>query len=191
MGSSIFFFPRKIETFAGQSLLLGKMKRFNILLALFVLVFACKNREASPSDSANVQTEVAYASFGEAVEASNAADHYKMLGTYQDLQLQDTVAVKFKAKVNEVCQAKGCWMTLDLPNGQETRVRFKDYGFFVPKDIAGRYVIVEGNAFLQELSVEEQQHYAEEAQNETDPATITEPVVSYGFLAHGVLVAPE
>ena len=82
-------------------------------------------------------------------------------------------------------------MKLALPNGLETRVRFKDYGFFVPKDIAGRYVIIEGEAFLQELSVEEQQHYAEEGEGGEDPEAITEPVSSYGFLAHGVLLAPE
>ena len=118
-------------------------------------------------------------------------DHFSMLHAYQGLSSQDSISGKFKARVKEVCQAKGCWMTLALPNGQETRVRFKDYGFFVPKDIAGQYVIVEGQAFLQELSIEEQQHYADEAQSNVDPLTITEPVLSYGFLAHGVLVESQ
>ena len=164
------------------------MKRFNILLALFVLIFACKNAEKTTPEAELEQPEPVFASFGASIEDAGAKDHYNMLRIYQDLDRKDSVPGKFKARVKEVCQAKGCWMTLDLPNGQETRVRFKDYGFFVPKDIAGQYVIIEGQAFLQELSVEEQQHYAEEAPGDVDPATITEPVTSYGFLAHGVLV---
>ena len=167
------------------------MKRFNILLALFVLVFACKNQDNAQATPDTETNKVAYASYGEAVEDTGANDHYRMLGIYQNLELKDSVSGKYKARVKEVCQAKGCWMTLALPNGQETRVRFKDYGFFVPKDIAGQYVIIEGTAFLQELSVEEQQHYAEEAQTEVDPSTITEPLTSFAFLAHGVLVEPR
>ena len=167
------------------------MKRFNILLALFILLFACKNREESKPEADEKTTEVEYASFGASIEDAGAKDQYQMLGMYQGLQLKDSVSGKFKAKVNEVCQAKGCWMTLALPNGQETRVRFKDYGFFVPKDIAGQYVIIEGQGFLQELSVEEQQHYAEESPGDVDPSTITEAKTSYGFLAHGVLVQAQ
>ena len=167
------------------------MKRFNILLALFVLVFACKNNDKATTEPDEQAAELVYASFGESIEASGSKDHYNMLSAYQGLEPTDSIPGKFKARVKEVCQAKGCWMTLELPNGQETRVRFKDYGFFVPKDIAGRYVIVEGQAFLQELSIEEQQHYAEESTNGGDPAAITEAITSYGFLAHGVLVEPQ
>ena len=191
MRSSIFFFTRKIKTFAGPYELLAIMKRFNILLALFVLAFACKNRDSAPPQSINETSEIEYASFGAAIEDSDAKDSDSMLSTYEGLTLNDSIPGKFRARVNEVCQAKGCWMTLALPNGEETRVRFKDYGFFVPKDISGQYVIIEGQAFLQELSVEDQQHYAEETQSGPDPSTITEPVSSYAFLAHGVLVEPQ
>lgn len=167
------------------------MKRFNILLALFLVVFACKNKETTTDSSQVSRPEPVYASFGEKITDSAAKDQYQMLGVYMDLKSNDTTSVKFKAQVKEVCQEKGCWMKLALANGQETRVAFKDYGFFVPKDIAGKYVIVEGKAFLEELSVEEQQHYAEEGQSEVDPESITSPATSFGFLAHGVLVAQE
>lgn len=191
MGSSIFFFIRKIKTFAGPLELLRIMKRFNILLALFILLLACKNQGSTTTEQDAATSDVAYAAYGEAIDETGADDHYQLLGLYQNLETKDSITGKFKARVKEVCQAKGCWMTLDLPNGQETRVRFKDYGFFVPKDIAGQFVIVEGSAFLQELSVEEQQHYAEEAQTDVDPSSITEAVNSYAFLAHGVLVDPR
>lgn len=167
------------------------MKRINILLALLLVVFACKNQGTTEKTPEKVGTQLAFSTYGEEITDTNAQDHYQMLGIYQGLESNDTSAVKFRARVKEVCQSKGCWMKLALPNGQETRVKFKDYGFFVPKDIAGKLVVVEGKAFLEELSVEEQQHYAEEGQSNVDPESITSPATSFGFLAHGVLVAQE
>ena len=41
-------------------------------------------------------------------------------------------------------------------------VRFKDYGFFMPLDAKGT-VIINGNAYVSETSVEDLKHYAEDA----------------------------
>ena len=41
------------------------------------------------------------------------------------------------ARVEKVCQKKGCWMGLRNKN-QKLRVVFRDYGFFVPTDIIGK-----------------------------------------------------
>ena len=49
-------------------------------------------------------------------------------------------------------------MNLDLENGQEIMVNFKDYSFFVPKDIEGKKVIVDGKASIEILSVKQLQH---------------------------------
>ena len=68
-------------------------------------------------------------------------------------------------------------------------VRFKDYGFFVPKDIAGMEVIIEGRAFIEETSVDELKHYAEdEGKSAEEIAAITEPVEEMKFMATGVEV---
>ena len=53
----------------------------------------------------------------------------------------------FRGTVTEVCKAKGCWMKVALENGEETMVKFKDYGFFVPKDMAGKEVVINGHRF--------------------------------------------
>ena len=101
--------------------------------------------------------------------------------------------IKIKAKVEEVCQAKGCWMNLvsdDAPDSPMF-VKFKDYGFFVPKDIAGREVIIEGEAFVEETSVEELKHYAEDkGKSSEEIAAITEPVKEVKFMATGVKLLP-
>ncbi|MBT8296250.1 MAG: DUF4920 domain-containing protein, partial [Gramella sp.] len=68
-------------------------------------------------------------------------------------------------------------------------VKFKDYGFFVPKDIEGSEVIVEGIAFIEETSVEDRKHLAKDAGKTSEEIdNITEPSRTFGFLAHGVLI---
>lgn len=71
-----------------------------------------------------------------------------------------TLAVK--APAAEVCQNKGCWMVL-TEGARSMRVTFADYAFFVPKDIAGKTVVVEGVLSRKLLSAEEAKHYAEES----------------------------
>ena len=85
---------------------------------------------------------------------------------------------------------KGCWMRLALGD-DESFVKFKDYGFFVPKDLSETDAIVAGRAYVALTTVEELKHFAEDAGKEqSEIEAITEPELSYSFMAHGVLV-PE
>jgi hypothetical protein len=54
--------------------------------------------------------------------------------------------VKTEGVIDNVCQEKGCWMTLKADD-KIVLIRFKDYAFFVPKNSAGKKVILEG-AFI-------------------------------------------
>ncbi|MBT8236853.1 MAG: DUF4920 domain-containing protein [Bacteroidia bacterium] len=164
------------------------MKRINILLALFLVVMGCKTDQKGEKSDISVEEKQELLSFGSKISDELPKDQYQMLGLYQKLQPGDTVNTKFLGQVNEVCQNKGCWMKVALANGQETMVRFKDYGFFVPKDIAGRMVTVEGKAFLKTMTPEEQQHMAEDAGKELDITQITRDAISYGFEATGVVI---
>ena len=91
---------------------------------------------------------------------------------------------KVRGTIEVVCQMKGCWMTLRNEKGANVRVTFKDYGFFVPKDISGSEVIIEGIAVEEVLDEDLARHYAEDGGQEYDESmrnTVT-------FVAHGVLV---
>ncbi|MNY81520.1 hypothetical protein D3C86_2231200 [compost metagenome] len=69
------------------------------------------------------------------------------------------------------------------------RVVFKDYAFFVPKDIAGKTVVFEGEAKKTTSSVEHLRHYAQDAgQSKEEIAKITEPKDELTFVAEGVIV---
>jgi hypothetical protein len=102
---------------------------------------------------------------------------------------EDSLKVKFTSVINEACQKKGCWMNVDLGNGEAMMVRFKDYGFFVPKDCNGKTAIMEGVAFKETISVEMLQHYAEDAgKSKEEIAKITQPETKLSFEANGVII---
>jgi Domain of unknown function (DUF4920) len=68
-------------------------------------------------------------------------------------------------------------------------VQFKDYGFFMPKDISGRKVVMQGYAFKALTPVDELKHYAEdEGKLKEEIEAITEPKEEIKFLASGVLL---
>ena len=107
--------------------------------------------------------------------------------------LADSVEVTLKGTINEVCQAKGCWMTVESAESMDpVFIRFKDYGFFVPKDAGGKEVIVKGKLFTNETSVDELKHYAEDkGASEEEIAAITEPKKEVRMMAEGVIIYNE
>ena len=101
-------------------------------------------------------------------------------------RLDQPVAVK--AKVNAVCQAKGCWMTLTDADA-EVFVKFKDYGFFMPLDLAGAEVVAHGIISKTSTSVEELRHYAEDAGKSKDEImAINQPKEEYKMMSDGVVI---
>lgn len=162
------------------------MKIFNILVVVFAMVLSCKGQN---NTNANDNPAAALRSFGEKIEAVDAKNAKSMLVDYNSIAKNDTLETKFVAKVKEVCKSKGCWMKLELADGEEAMVRFKDYGFFMPMDIEGKEVVVNGLAFVEAMSVEEQKHYAEDGGATSEElAKITSPKKTYGFEANGVLL---
>ena len=78
-------------------------------------------------------------------------------------QRHEGKTVTVEGKVRKACQRKGCWMELAASEkALGVRVTFKDYGFFVPLDSAGRQAKVEGEVIVNELSEETAKHYESE-----------------------------
>lgn len=96
---------------------------------------------------------------------------------------------KVTGKVVEVCRQKGCWMKVERSNGEKLMVKFKDYGFFMPTNIVGKEVVLDGEATVKEVSVKQLRHYAEDAgRSKEEIEKIKEPKKELQFLAKGVLV---
>lgn len=167
------------------------MKKMLLILVISIVALSCKN-EKTHEETVSEKEEIAinYQSFGEKISDEDVLPNVEIIEKYKDLKPGDTINVKFTSKVNDVCQKKGCWMKVDMGE-EEAMVRFKNYGFFMPKDIAGRDVIVEGKAYVEEMSVEDQRHYAEDGgATPEEIAAITEPKRTLAFEANGVLI-PE
>ncbi len=168
------------------------MKNFWLIsLIMFLSFISCKNIDKENiEETPEISSEIAYNSYGEEILATNVLTATQMEERFKSLHTGDTIEVSFKTTVNSVCKNKGCWMTLDLPEDEEdVMVKFKNYGFFVPKDIEEKEVIVNGKAFVAEVLVEEQQHYAEDnGEDAKKIASITSPKRTMSFLAEGVLI---
>lgn len=164
------------------------MKKYFSLVCVLTLLFSCNSNKKAESQSEE-NNDIAYVSIGKEIIPDDALSADRMAEHYKSMKAGDTVNSKMVAKVDEVCQAKGCWMILDLEDGNEVMVKFKDYGFFMPKDIAGQEVIINGIAFVEEMSVDDQRHYAEDAgKSEAEVEAITESKKTYAFEADGVLL---
>ena len=97
--------------------------------------------------------------------------------------------VRMKGEIISTCPMKGCWMNMNVAN-DTILVRFKDYGFFVPKTgVVGSMAIVNGYLSIDTLSVAQLRHYAEDAgKNKNEIMKITNPKITLSFLADGVAI---
>ena len=96
---------------------------------------------------------------------------------------------KLEGQILSTCPMKGCWMKMSVE--QDTiLVRFKDYGFFVPKSGAeGKTAIINGKLSVDTLSVAQLRHYAEDAgKSNEEISKIINPEITISFLADGVVI---
>lgn len=140
--------------------------------------------EEESSEEMNQETDSVH--FGQMIDAEGSLSIDEFA---KEMKGKDSLNVKIAAVATDVCQKKGCWMKVQLADGSEMRIRFKDYGFFVPKDISGKEVVFDGIAFKEEISVDDLKHFAEdEGKSAEEIAAITEPEVKTSFVATGVLI---
>ncbi len=153
-------------------------------LGVAALLLACTANK--DKQSGNVPPDGKH--FGMLVNAKNAITYDELLPKMANV---DSLPAKVTGKVVEVCQKKGCWMTLhsDQPGKPDMRVTFKNYAFFMPKDLSGKQVVVDGFAYVETTPVAVLRHYAEDAgKSKEEIARITEPKRELSFEAAGVLV---
>ena len=156
-----------------------------VLMLSLALSTGCGDPEqaASPTPSATTST----GNYGAPLSVLAALEIDTVLDQADELAGKELIV---EGRVEEVCQNKGCWMTL-TDGERHMRVTFQDYGFFVPKDLSGRTVRAEGIFDIREVPVDEARHYLEDAGRGEEAERITEPQMGYVFVASGVDVLPE
>lgn len=96
--------------------------------------------------------------------------------------------VKLKGKVVEVCKEMGCWLKMEAGNGK-MMIKMKDHAFFVPVDLVGKEVVIDGTAKMTITPVDKLKHYAEDAKKSKEEiAAIKEPKKEIVMDAKGILV---
>ena len=74
---------------------------------------------------------------------------------------QQQARIKIEGRIAKVCRKKGCWMVM-TDQQHSVRVKFKDYGFFVPTDILSARAEVYGTLALTQISEQRAKHLAED-----------------------------
>ena len=166
------------------------MTRLTIVALMIYACVGCKqsgqndtqmnDMTANPIDSLH---------FGDVIDTIGMQSYATII---DQISQTDTLDTKIYGQVKAVCQVKGCWMTIVNPQdtaGTELMVKFKDYGFFMPLDLAGKNVVMQGKAYQEVTSVEDLKHYAEdEGLSQEEIAAITEPKNELKFMASGVMI---
>jgi hypothetical protein len=151
-------------------------------LIIFGALFVTLSLQAQPPSGKAKKGSV----YGKKVDPAGAADVSQLAA---NVERTDTVAVKVRGKVQDVCKQKGCWMTMMVNDSTEAFVKMKNYGFFVPTDLQGKTVVLEGVSFIKTTSVAELKHYAEDAKrSQAEIDAITVPEKQIRLLASGIVV---
>lgn len=69
---------------------------------------------------------------------------------------------RMTGKVTEVCQAMGCWFRVQKADGTSIMVKTKDHAFFLPQNLVGKTVEIEGTAKVKEVTEAQRKHFAED-----------------------------
>ncbi len=171
----------------GLSFSLGGMLRSRVTASVPVAMLACSLCLAACSGNETYRTAVSdqWSSFGTVQE-----DDPKVRSIAEVTAVETNGPVVLAGVVRGVCQTKGCWMTLSDDSASDpVFVRFRDYGFFVPRNAAGRHAMVYGTPVVSEVSVDLLRHYAMDAgQSEEEAMLIIEPQRRLEFVADSVMI---
>ena len=157
-----------------------------ILLSVIALALLAACNNSPKTETQTIENVKGTAVFGDSVKNDQVIE---LASIQAEMKGESKKDMKIKGVVKEVCQEKGCWMTMTLDNGDEMRVTFKDYKIFVPKDLGGKEVVLDGFAYTDTTSVEKLRHYAKDGgKSEAEIAAITSPKEQLAFEAKGVVV---
>jgi len=146
------------------------MKSINFLLFIGLILMGCKSMDF----------------YGNKI---SEADVVKYEDVKQKAFDEGRIQTQISGKILETCPKKGCWMSM-ATESDTVFVRFRDYGFFVPTEgVEGKTAFIEGDLFVDTISVRMLQHYAKDAgKSKEEIAKITEPELGLSFTADGVII---
>ena len=145
---------------------------------LYIILISITLTEANSQDNSNI--------YGDNFSSINVEDFTFIKSDFPE---KIEMPIKIKGEILSTCPKKGCWMRVRAEE-DTILVRFKDYGFFVPKQgVEGKEVIINGDLSIDTLSVPQLRHYAEDAgKTSREINNINDPEITLSFLATGVII---
>ena len=124
------------------------------MLPLFIFLILGVTLSTASAGAAGEAKQKHYGEKLQGLKAENIKDLLAMPEKYS----KSNCAVE--GVVEKICEKKGCWLTLQNKSEASSVIRmsFKDYGFFVGKDIIGKEVRAEGQVQVKQLSPEQIAH---------------------------------
>jgi hypothetical protein len=160
--------------------------RLSVLLFAFLLIFGACNSGTQVREEEKKENLSSTGVFGQAFPAEDAIDAALLSTLFTETNKVET---KLKGRIVECCQHSGCWLNIDIGNGEVMQVLFKDGDFTIPTSSAGKKVVINGIAYRELIEVEELRAMArEDGKPETEINLITEPAWEYSFVAEGVII---
>lgn len=128
--------------------------------------------------------------YGEAFENTDAITMSQAIQTLEKASEAGVTDVKLTGVIVNTCAKKGCWMNMTDETGNEVRVTFKDYGFFVPTSgVENANVTVMGIFKKETTDLATLKHFAADAgKSKEEIAQITSEKTEYTFEATGVII---
>ena len=145
---------------------------------LYIILISITLNEANSQNNSNI--------YGDNFSPINLEDFTFIESDFPE---NNKMPLKIKGEILSTCPKKGCWMRIRAEE-DTIFVRFKDYGFFVPKQgVEGKEVIINGDLSVDTLTVPQLRHYAEDAGKTLKEINkIIDPEITLSFIATGVII---
>jgi hypothetical protein len=162
------------------------MKKLVVAATVGIAIFSACSEHKSENNNQTSLVDSTLQYFGDSITQDGAIAANLLA---EKMKGKDSLKIKLTGPVEDVCQKKGCWMSMNIGTNQSMRVGFKDYAFFMPKDATGKTVFIDGVAFTDTTSIAELKHYAEDGgKTKEEIAKITAPEINISFEATGVIL---
>lgn len=162
--------------------------KYLILLSLSFVLFACDNTSnKAPKEQKQTiaKTKPVDGHYGQAISDLESFETIQLVKLLADTSIME---MKLSGEIEAVCQMSGCWVDLVMGD-TPLYITFEDETFTLPKDVAGKKVIVEGLAKKEIFTIDYLKRKAKsEGKSQEEIDAITEPEVEYSFVARGVQI---
>ncbi|WP_405235014.1 DUF4920 domain-containing protein [Lentisalinibacter orientalis] len=133
-----------------------RLARFLLCLAFAPFALATAGDEGAVRLSEPVTVTDDYEEFGAPVVAAESAIPLgELVGAGEEYLGRE---ITLTTRIAKVCRKKGCFF-IARDGDAMARITFKDYGFFIPTDSAGKEVLLNGTFERREISAAQAEHY--------------------------------